>query len=67
MAKRPSPKQKQLMDYFESRYLIRRNVSKLDMAIINNSKLFPKNKKKDRHYNNGVDHAKNDLKLLTFF
>jgi len=66
MRKRHSDRQKDLMEHLESTFLVRKNVSKLDLAIINNSSLFPKNKKKDRHYNNGVDHTKIDLKLLNF-
>lgn len=59
-------KQMDLMEYLESTYIIRKSVSKQDLAIINKSELFP-HSKVDRSYNNGVTHAKNDLKLLQFF
>lgn len=59
-------KQNDLMEYLEATYLMRKNVSKQDLAIINKSELFP-HSKLDRSYNNGVTHVKNDLKLLQFF
>ena len=67
MVKRQSPKQKDSMEYLEAKYLVRKKVSKYDLSVINIPKLYPKNRKKDRHYNNGVEHAKADLRLLNFF
>jgi len=55
------------MERLKSTYLVRKFVSDLDLAIIEKPSNFPKNKKKDRSYNNGVDHAKTDLKELYFF
>ena len=45
---------------------MRKKVSKYDLSVINIPKLYPKNRKKDRHYNNGVEHAKADLRILNF-
>ena len=59
-------RQNDLIEYLEATYLTRKKVSKQDLAIINKSELFP-HSKVDRSYNNGVIHAKNDLKLLQFF
>ena len=59
-------KQKKHMTYMESTYLLKKRVSPLDLAIINNPDLFS-NSKQERSYKNGVEHAKEDLKLLDFF
>ena len=67
MVKRHGTKQTAQMEHLKSTYLVRENVSNLDLAIIQKSSNFPKKTKKDRHYNNGVKHAKQDLKLLRFF
>ncbi|AFS82628.1 hypothetical protein NSED_04110 [Candidatus Nitrosopumilus sediminis] len=67
MVNRHKQKGKDLMERLESTYLIRKRVSKLDLGIINDSSYFPENSKPDRHYNNGVVHARQDLKLLEFF
>ena len=67
MVNRRKSQGKKLLEYLESAYLVRRNVTKLDLGIINKSEYFPENSKPDRHYNNGVNHAKQDLKLLCFF
>ena len=60
-------KQKDLEERLEATYLVRKSVSKRDLGIINQSKLYANFKKPDRNYNNGVSHAKNDLNLLHFF
>jgi len=60
-------KQSELEEYLEATYLVRKSVAKRDLGIINQSSFYRNFKKKDRNYNNGVDHAKNDLKLLQFF
>ena len=67
MVNRRKQEGKRLLEYLESTYLLRRNVTKLDLGIINKSEYFPENSKPDRHYNNGVNHAKHDLNLLHFF
>lgn len=67
MVKRHSIKQKESMEYVEAKYLIRKKVSKYDLSVIQSPKYYPNNRKKDRHYNNGVEHAKADLRLLHFF
>jgi len=67
MVKRQSTKQKESMEYLETKYLFRKNVSRHDLSVIQSPMYFPKNRKKDRHYNNGVEHAKADLRLLHFF
>ena len=67
MVNRRKDEGKILLEHLESTYLVRRNVTKLDLGIINKSEYFPENSKPDRHYNNGVNHAKQDLKLLHFF
>lgn len=67
MVNRRKDEGKKLLEYLESTYLLRRNVTKLDLGIINKSEYFPENSKPDRHYNNGVVHARNDLNLLHFF
>jgi len=54
------------MEYLEAKYLVRKNVSRHDLSVINIPKIYPKNRKKDRHYNNGVEHAIADLRLLSF-
>jgi len=59
-------KQKQHMAYMESTYLLKKRVTPLDLAIINNPDLFT-HSKVERSYNNGVQHAKEDLNLLDFF
>lgn len=56
----------------ESQYLDNiQKLSSVDLGIINNSKndvdYYPENKKKDRHYNRGIQRAKDDLRLLNFF
>ena len=50
----------------ESTYLLKKRVTPLDLAIINKSELFT-HSKVERSYDNGVQHAKEDLKLLDFF
>jgi len=67
LVNRRKNKRKILLEHLESTYLVRKNVSKLDLGIINKSEYFPENSKPDRHYNNGVNHAKQDLNLLHFF
>ena len=67
MKKRHGAKATREIERLESTYLIRKYVSKLDLAIIQNPDFFPENLKKDRAYNNGVEHAKQDLKMLTYF
>ena len=46
-------------------------LSPIDLGIINDtansSGYYPENKKKDRHYNRGIQRAKDDLRLLSFF
>ena len=45
------------------------NIQKListDLGIINNADYYPENNKKDRHYNRGIQRAKDDLQLLNF-
>ncbi len=59
-------KQKKHMTYMESTYLLKKRVTPLDLAIINKPDLFS-NSKQERSYKNGVEHAKEDLKLLNFF
>ena len=67
MVKRHRTKQTAQMEHLKSTYLMRKNVSALDLAVIQKSSNFPKITKKDRSYNNGVDHAKADFKELYFF
>ena len=59
-------KQKKHMAYMESTYLLKKRVTPLDLAIINKPDLFT-NSKQERSYKNGVEHAKEDLKLFDFF
>ena len=66
MARRRTTQQKDHEEYLESTYIIRKKVSKHDLGIINQPKYYPKSTKKDRNYNNGVDHAIEDLKLIHF-
>jgi len=67
MVKRHRTKQTAQMEHLKSTYLMRKNVSALDLAVIQKPSNFPKITKKDRSYNNGVDHAKADFKELYFF
>jgi len=67
MVKRHGTKQTAQMEHLKSKYLVRKYVSDLDLAIIQKPSNFPKNTKKDRHYNNGVNHAKADFNELYFF
>jgi len=67
MKKRYNKAQKNVLEYLESKFLVRNYVSALDLAIIQNPEDFPKNKGKDKHYNRGVEHAKKDLAMLGFF
>jgi len=67
MVKRHVVKRNVEMERLKSTYLVRKNVSELDLEIIKNPDFFPENKKKDRAYNNGVEHAKKDLKMLGYF
>ena len=67
MVKRHRTKQTAQMEHLKSTYLVRENVSNLDLAIIQKPSNFPKKTKKDRHYNNGVNHAKADFNELYFF
>ena len=64
---RRTPKQRKEIDYLETKYLLSNYVSGYDLANINVPSLFPKNLKKDRSYNNAVEQAKEDLRLLDFF
>lgn len=41
-------------------------LSSVDLGIINNADYYPENKKKDRHYNRGIQRAKDDMELLNF-
>ena len=59
-------KQSEIEEHMYATYIVRKKVSKRDLGIINTPKYYPKNKKKDRHYNNGVDHSLHDLKQLSF-
>jgi len=67
MVKRHRTKQTAQMEHLKSTYLVRKYVSALDLAVIQKPSNFPKITKKDRSYNNGVDHAKADFKELYFF
>jgi len=60
-------RQKDLMEYYEAKYLVPRYVSKLDLAVVTSSDDFPQKMKKDRCFNNAVSQAKSDLALLHFF
>lgn len=60
-------KQKDLEEWLDSTYLVRRNVSKRDLGLINQPSLYRNFKKPDRNYNYAVEHARADLKLLNFF
>ena len=66
MVRRRTSKQKQLEEWLEATYIIRRKVSKRDLGIICQSKYYPNSKKKDRNYNNGVEHTIQDLQQLSF-
>jgi hypothetical protein len=59
-------KQEDIEELMNSTYLVRNKVSKRDLGIITNPKLYPKNKKKDRNYNKGVETSIGDLKQLSF-
>ena len=50
----------------EASYLVRKYVSARDLEIIKNPDFYPENTKKDRAYNNGVDHAKKDLRTIDY-
>lgn len=53
--------------FLEERYLDSiQKLSSFDLGIINNADYYPENKKKDRHYNRGIQRAKDDLELLNF-
>ena len=67
MPNRRNPKQKKEIEHLEAKYLVRKEVSGFDLANINIPSLFPRNLKKDRSYNNAMEHAKADLRLLNFF
>ena len=67
MQKRRTTKQKDEIEYLDAKFLVRSKVSGFDLANLNKSSIFPKNTKKDRSYNNAVEHAKADLRLLNFF
>ena len=41
-------------------------LSSVDLGIINNADYYPENNKKDRHYNRGIQRAKDDIQLLNF-
>ena len=41
-------------------------LSSTDLGIINNADYYPENNKKDRHYNRGIQRAKDDIRLLNF-
>jgi len=66
MVRRRSAKQKELEEHLEATYIVRKKVSKRDLGIICEPKYYPNSKKKDRNYNNGVDHSLHDLKQLSF-
>ncbi len=59
-------KQSEIEELMWATYIVRKHVSKRDLGIIITPKYYPKNKKKDRNYNNGVDHSIEDLKQLNF-
>jgi len=59
-------KQSEIEERMEATYIVRKKVSKRDLGIIIIPKYYPKNKKKDRNYNNGVDHSIHDLNQLSF-
>ena len=59
-------KQSEIEERMWATYIVRKHVSKRDLGIIITPKYYPKNKKKDRNYNNGVDHSIEDLKQLSF-
>ena len=59
-------KQSEIEEHMWATYVVRKRVSKRDLGIINIPKYYPKNNKKDRHYNRGVDHSIEDLKQLSF-
>ena len=67
MKKRHRTKQTTQMEHLKSTFLVRKYVSELDLAVIQKPSNFPESVKKDRRYNDGVDHAKLDLKMLGFF
>ena len=67
MKKRHRTKQTAQMERLKSTFLVRKSVSELDLAVIQKPSNFPESVKKDRRYNNGVDHAKQDLRQLEFF
>jgi len=54
--------------HLKTNYLVNiQKLSSIDLGIINNADYYPENKKKDRHYNRGIQRAKDDLRLLSFF
>jgi len=59
-------KQSETEECMWATYIVRKKVSKRDLGVIINPKIYPKNKKKDRNYNNGVEHTIEDLKQLHF-
>lgn len=67
MGSRHTRKQEEQIDYLDATFLLPKKVSALDLAITQQPKLFSKTTKKDRHFNNCVDYALKDLKLLDFF
>ena len=66
MDKRRTSKQKQLIEHLKSKYLVRKDASPYDLANTVKPEIFRNNKKKDRNYNNVVDHAKKDLTFVNF-
>ena len=66
MVRRHRTKAQDNEEWLDATYLTRRYVSVRDLGVIQIPKNYPKNKKKDRNYNNGVDHSLNDLKQLHF-
>lgn len=65
MAKRRTDDQKKTLERLEATYITRNRVGKRDLAVTEKPDLFHA-KKPDRHFNNCVDHANKDLKLLYF-
>jgi len=53
--------------FLETKHLVSiQKLSSVDLGIINNADYYPENKKKDRHYNRGIQRAKDDIQLLNF-
>ena len=67
MIKRQRAKVTTQEEHLGSSFLVRNYVSRHDLGIIQKPANYDENVKKDRHYNNGVEHAKQDLKMLGFF